>query len=249
MNKVYQLAWLIFFTFVYYLLHLFNVVNPLLLPPLKEIVISLVKDFISGNLLIIIFNTLTMMFKGILLATLLALLLNYLYQFKVFKSLDELLLKLMHPLPSIALLPIVITFIGLNEIAIIVIIIHSVIWPLLLNLISARAEINPLHLKLAKNYEFNRIQTYFEIIIPASFSFLFAGIKIGFARAFRAVISAEMIFGAVSGEGGLGYYLFSKRIFMDSSGMFAGLVVIIILGMIIEFILEIIQRRYINVRD
>jgi len=43
-----------------------------------------------------------------------------------------------------------------------------------------------------------------------------------------------MIFGATGGKGGIGWYIFNKRVFMDTPGLFAGLIVIIIIGILVE---------------
>lgn len=62
-----------------------------------------------------------------------------------------------------------------------------------------------------------------EIMLRASMGYLLSGVKIGWARAWRALISAEMVFGAVGNNGGLGWYLLNQRTFMDTSGLFAGI--------------------------
>jgi NitT/TauT family transport system permease protein len=43
-----------------------------------------------------------------------------------------------------------------------------------------------------------------------------------------------MIFGAAGGEGGLGWFIFKRRVFMDTPGIFAGLIVIIFIGILVE---------------
>ena len=58
--------------------------------------------------------------------------------------------------------------------------------------------------------------------------------KIGWARAWRALISAEMVFGAVGSKGGIGWYLLNQRTFMDTSGLFAGIILVILIGIFVE---------------
>jgi NitT/TauT family transport system permease protein len=43
-----------------------------------------------------------------------------------------------------------------------------------------------------------------------------------------------MIFGAVGATGGLGWFLFQKRVFMDTPGLFAGLIMVAVIGLIVE---------------
>ncbi|MEG0541595.1 MAG: ABC transporter permease subunit, partial [Angelakisella sp.] len=76
-----------------------------------------------------------------------------------------------------------------------------------------------------------------EIMVRASAGYALSGIKIGWARAWRALISAEMAFGAVGLLGGIGWYILKQRTFMNTSGLFAGIVVVIILGILVEDVL------------
>jgi NitT/TauT family transport system permease protein len=56
-----------------------------------------------------------------------------------------------------------------------------------------------------------------------------------------------MIFGAVGSKGGLGWYIFKQRVFMDTAGMFAGLMIIVVIGIIVEdFIFTLVEARTIK---
>jgi NitT/TauT family transport system permease protein len=87
---------------------------------------------------------------------------------------------------------------------------------------------------VGRNIGLNRLALLKEIHIPASLPYLISGFKIAWARAWRALISAEMVFGAVGGKGGLGWYIFKQRVFMDTAGMFAALAVIMLIGILVE---------------
>jgi NitT/TauT family transport system permease protein len=81
-------------------------------------------------------------------------------------------------------------------------------------------------------------------MIPAAFPYFLAGVKTGWARAWRAIIGAEMVFGAAGGTGGIGWFIFTKRVFMDTAGMFAGIFVIILIGILVEeLILDQLEKK------
>ena len=77
----------------------------------------------------------------------------------------------------------------------------------------------------------------FYIMVPAAFPYLLTGFKIGWSRAWRAIIAAEMVFGTAGVSGGLGWYIYKERYLMDISGVFAALVVIGIIGILVEDLL------------
>ena len=154
--------------------------------------------------------------------------------FKSFRGLVDTLVSIAHPLPGIALLPLIILWFGAGEISIIFIIVHSVVWPLVLNLLSGFKAIPKIYKQVGNNYGLNSFKIIRYIMIPASLPYFLTGMRISWARAWRALISAEMIFGAAGGKGGLGWFIFKNRVFMDTNGIFAGLIVIVVIGMLVE---------------
>ncbi|RXD40142.1 ABC transporter permease, partial [Xanthomonas perforans] len=47
-------------------------------------------------------------------------------------------------------------------------------------------------------------------------------------------IAAELVFGATSGQGGLGWYIFQNRNELYTDKVFAGLAMVIVLGLLVE---------------
>ena len=72
------------------------------------------------------------------------------------------------------------------------------------------------------------------ILIPAALPSILAGLKIGWAFAWRTLIAAELVFGATSGKGGLGWYIFQNRNELYTDKVFAGLAVVILIGLLVE---------------
>ena len=73
-----------------------------------------------------------------------------------------------------------------------------------------------------------------DIRIPAAFPSILAGLKIGWAFAWRTLIAAELIFGVTSGSGGLGWFIFERKNDLDIPAVFAGLVSVILIGLLVE---------------
>ena len=82
------------------------------------------------------------------------------------------------------------------------------------------------------------------IRIPAAFGSILTGLKIGWAFAWRTLIAAEFVFGVSSGQGGLGWFIFENRNLLDIPAVFAGLLTVIIIGLIVEnLIFRTIERN------
>lgn len=151
-----------------------------------------------------------------------------------FTELLTVLGALLHPLPGIALLPVIILWLGVGTEAVLAVIFHSVFWPVLTNLHAGYRAIPDTWRMVAANYRLGALGYLFSIALPATLPYMLAGLRIAWARSWRALISAEMVFGAIAGSGGIGWYLFSRRVFMDSAGLFAGILLVMIVGSVIE---------------
>ncbi|TVR02253.1 MAG: ABC transporter permease subunit [Spirochaetaceae bacterium] len=149
-------------------------------------------------------------------------------------SLLETMVTLFHPLPGIALLPVIILWFGIGVEAVMVVIVHSVFWPLITNLRAGREAMPAVYRRVAENLGMSAADSFCRITLPAVTPYLISALRICWARSWRALISAEMVFGAVVAGGGLGWFLHSRRVFMDTTGLFVGLVVIMAVGVFVE---------------
>lgn len=83
--------------------------------------------------------------------------------------------------------------------------------------------------------------------MPAAFPSILTGRKIGWAFAWRTLIAAELVFGVSSGQGGLGWFIFENRNLLDIPAVFAGLLMVIIIGLIVEnLVFQTIERHTIQ---
>ena len=213
-------------------------VHPLIFPSLGMILKAIIVGITKGELLNQTLFSIVIITQGLIIGAALALILAIASRMsETLRSLVETLISVAHPVPGIALLPIIILWLGIGRVSIVFIIVHSVLWPLLLNLVTGFKATPKVYSDVGRNLGLNRLMLFKDIYLPASLPYLLTGLKIAWARAWRALISAEMIFGAVGGKGGLGWYIFKQRVFMDTPGMFAGLAMIMLIGILVEEIL------------
>jgi NitT/TauT family transport system permease protein len=138
------------------------------------------------------------------------------------------------PLPAIALLPLAMIWFGLGVGSLVFVLVHSVLWPLALNTHAGFRAVSPTLRMVGRNYGLSGFGLVFRILIPAAFPSILAGLKIGWAFAWRTLIAAELVFGVASGKGGLGWYIFESKNELDIPEVFAGLLSIILIGLLVE---------------
>ncbi len=163
---------------------------------------------------------------------------------RIGRDLLDTLTAMFNPLPAIALLPLALLWFGLGTKSLIFVLIHSVLWPLALNTYAGFRSV-PETLRMAgRNYGLRGVRYVVLILVPAALPAILSGLKIGWAFAWRTLIAAELVFGVSSGQGGLGWYIFENRNLLDIPAVFAGLLTVIIIGLIVEnLIFRTIERN------
>lgn len=168
---------------------------------------------------------------GIFLATILTIIATLT---KIGQDIMETLTSMFSPLPAIALLPLALIWFGLGNGSLIFVLIHSVLWPVALSMHSGFKSVSPTLRMVGRNYGLTGLAYARHILFPAAFPSILTGAKIGWAFAWRTLIAAELVFGVASGSGGLGWLIAESKNNLDIPNVFAGLLTVIIIGLVIE---------------
>jgi NitT/TauT family transport system permease protein len=142
-----------------------------------------------------------------------------------------------NPVPAIALLPLALIWFGLGVPSLVFVIVHSVLWAVALNTLTGFRSVPETLRMSGRNYGLRGIRYVALILIPAAFPSILAGLKIGWAFAWRTLIAAELVFGVSSRSGGLGWYIFEARSELETDRVFAGLLAVILIGLIVEAVI------------
>ncbi|EKK4082805.1 ABC transporter permease [Cronobacter dublinensis] len=209
--------------------------NDLMLPGFLQTLRAFSEDMQSGELPGKVANSLGTLLKGYAIGSVLALLFSALaISTRLGRDLLSTLTAMFNPLPAIALLPLALLWFGLGQGSLIFVLVHSVMWPIALNTWSGFQGV-PETLRMAgRNYGLSGPRLVLNILIPAALPAIISGLKIGWAFAWRTLIAAELVFGASSGDGGLGWYIFQNRNELFTDRVFAGLATVIIIGLLVE---------------
>ncbi|MCS4285149.1 NitT/TauT family transport system permease protein [Pseudomonas sp. BIGb0278] len=209
--------------------------NDLLLPSFLQTAAALCDSLLSGELPEKVGVSLVVLLKGYLLGIMLAFGLTSLAVSTQFgRDLLSSLTSMFNPLPAIALLPLALLWFGLGDNSLIFVLVHSVLWALALNTYAGFMGVSETLRMAGRNYGLRGLRLVVHILVPAALPSILSGLKIGWAFAWRTLIAAELVFGASSGKGGLGWYIFQNRNELYTDKVFAGLAVVILIGLLVE---------------
>ncbi|RTL50726.1 MAG: ABC transporter permease [Bradyrhizobiaceae bacterium] len=218
--------------------------NDLLFPTFGATIKAFYASFVSGVLPDRAWSSIKVLTMGYVCGVVIAALLTALaIMSRIGTDFLETLTSMFNPLPAIALLPLALIWFGLGNGSLVFVLVHSVTWAIALNTHSGFLSVSSTLKMVGRNYGLSGFSYIRKILIPAAFPNILTGLKIGWAFAWRTLIAAELVFGVSSGSGGLGWFIFENKNSLDIANVFAGLLTVIIIGLVIEnFIFRSIER-------
>jgi NitT/TauT family transport system permease protein len=209
--------------------------NGLLLPTFTDTVKKLLELVASGEILRKSWASITVLLQGYAAGIVLALALTVLaVTTRIGNDLLETLTAMFNPLPAIALLPLALIWFGLGSPSLVFVLVHAVLWPVALNTHSGFLAVSNTLRMVGRNYGLRGLPYVARILVPAAFPSILSGLKIGWAFAWRTLIAAELVFGATSGSGGLGWFIYENKNLLDIPAVFSGLFTVILIGLLVE---------------
>lgn len=141
--------------------------------------------------------------------------------------------------PRIALVPLLVLWVGIDFELRVTVVVLSAVFPIIINTYIGAKSVDRELLDAGRAFAANGWQLLTTVVVPASIPYLFAGLRIGVARALVGIIVAEMT-AAVTGTGQL---IIQFGRFFQTDKLF---VPVIILGLFSIFLAELVyflQRR------
>lgn len=224
-------------------------VNKLLFPPLSDVAVRLMHGLgfgggsASGELWAYIWETLSVILQSFAISTALAILVTGLAISNIWmRETLSVMTGMFQPLPSIALLPMAILWFGFSRDSLVFVVVMAMVWPIASSLTVGFATISPTLLRLGRNYELGRFAMMTEILLPAALPMMISGLRVGWGFGWRTVVAAELVFGATGNGGGIGWFINNSRLFMNIGDGFAGILLVIIVGLVTESLFRLLQH-------
>ncbi len=209
--------------------------NPLLFPRATTVFWVWVDGLRSGELLSYAGRSLQVLLMGMALGVLGAFLLAMIALFTRFgRDLLEVMTSMFNPLPAIALFPLALLWFGLGINSMIFVLIHATIWPMALSVLTGFVTVPRTLVLVGRNLGLRGWPLAAAIYFPAALPAILTGLRIAWAFAWRTLIAAELVFGVIGGKGGLGWFIYQKRYYLETPAVFAGLATIVLIGLVVE---------------
>ena len=203
-----------------------------LFPPASAIFSALVRMAAQGTLWLDIWASFSRLIQSIVLGSLIGTLIGVLMgYYRIWERILAPPLNFLLAIPGTALFPLSMIWFGLTEFAITSILIYEVALTVILNTWTGVRTVDGSLIRAGKAFGATGPSLFWRVLIPAALPSMIAGYRLAFSRCWRILIIAEML---VSVTAGLGYRIYWGREFFNSDVVYAGLLVVGIIGLIME---------------
>ena len=218
-----------------------NVWPRVLFPSPLEVAQAFVADIGSGALLVNLWVSLKSLLLGFVAGSAIAIPLGYLMGLnRRSRDFFDPLVNLLQAIPGLAWIPFAILWFGLGQGAVTFIIVMSVFFPVLHNLLTGIRMVQPVLIEAVQTLGAKRPAVIAHVIFPATLPNLMTGIRLGIAFGFRSLVGGEMI----ASTDGLGYAIFNAQQYFQSARIVVGMLAIGITWLLMDrLILRPIELR------
>jgi len=200
-------------------------------PPISQIVAALAQAISSGSIAQHCAVTVGRFLQGYFLAAVLAVTLGVvLGYYRFLHGLLATVIELLRPMPSVAIIPVAILLLGIGDRMIVAVTVYASLWPMLINTIDGVRHIDGMLIDTGRTFGLGRRRILWQIILPGASPYIVTGLRIGLSVALILVTTAEMI----AGSKGLGFFILDEERGMNSANMYAGILVVALLGYLLN---------------
>jgi sulfonate transport system permease protein len=223
-----------------------RLVPPVFLPPPQRIWAALMKGLTTGNLAQMFLATIWHMAIGLSLAACLGVGLGAMIGTSA-KARAYLMptLEFLRPFPSSAIIPVTIAFFGLTETMMLAVIAFGSLWPILMATIHGFVTVEPRLKDVSRALGLSRRSAMMKIALPHAMPDILAGMRIGLVMALVLATVGEML----TGRNGLGQALLLAARSFRTADLYAGIILLGVIGFASMLIFDRVERRLLRWRS
>jgi NitT/TauT family transport system permease protein len=148
------------------------------------------------------------------------------------------LVDVFYPLPRIALFPIILILVGLNERSNTLMIALGPFFITIITTTAAVLDIEPIYLQVAKSFATRRRDLYRRVIVPAALPIIIGGLRVALGYALVSVTAVEFLVA----ERGLGHVIWQSWTILALDQSLAGLLAAGLIGFLVFVLLDAVER-------
>lgn len=152
--------------------------------------------------------------------------------------------EFLRPLPASAILPPAILVLGFSDAMIVFVVAFGCVWPILLGAIHGFRSLDARLLEVSRLLNLDAWQRAWKFQLPSALPDIFAGMRVSIAIALIVTVASEML----SSQPGIGYLMLVAARAFRSADIFAGIIVLGLLGFLTNWAIQKLEDRLLRWR-
>lgn len=140
------------------------------------------------------------------------------------------LIQILRPISPIAWFPLAVLWFKVGDPPAIFIVFLAAFFPILLATMAAVRNVDPIYLRIARNFGSSDRMILLKVVIPAAFPYILVGLNMALGTAWIHLVAGEML----GAQSGLGYMIVDARNFLRTDLILAGMLTIGALGLLLQ---------------
>jgi len=214
-------------------------VDPMFLPAPWSVVTGAGQMLAEGTLLSSVAISMMRIVSGWLLGSAVAIPLGLVVGISpIARSLIDPFIHFFRFVPAIALVTLFIVWFGVGEESKIILIAYATAFIVVVNTASGVSSVSQDKLNAARCLGASPSQVFFRVLIPATLPAIYIGMRLALASSFLVIAAAEML----AADAGLGYIIWTSRLFFQVDWMFAAIIMLGLLGFLTDRLWRLLGR-------
>jgi ABC-type nitrate/sulfonate/bicarbonate transport system permease component len=147
--------------------------------------------------------------------------------------------EFLRPIPSVALVPLVVLVFGPRYESALVLVIYAAFWQVLVQTVYGVADVDPVVADTARSYRFSRWGVMRYVVWPTALPFVMTGIRLAATVALVLTVTAQLIIGTP----GLGQSIALAEAGGANARMYALVLITGLLGLAVNIVVRLVEKR------
>lgn len=231
---------------VWQALHMAEVMSPALLPSPREVFDAGVRLARQGVLLDHLIASTTRVLMGVIIGVTLAIPVGFaLGWFPAIRSFLDPLINFFRALPPIALVPLVVVYVGIGEEGRLFVLIYASFFPATVVIYEGITAIESIFVRAAKVLGANGFEMFRSVVLPFTVPHILTAFRVALGVAWATLVAAEL----VAARTGLGAMIQDASNFFQIPVIFLGIIVIGAVALMMDTVVRVVVARFVAWRE
>ena len=154
------------------------------------------------------------------------------------------LVAALFPIPKIALLPLFVIWFGIDEASKYALIAFGTFTPTVVATYGAVDNVDRSLIRMGQSFGLSWWSIVRKIVLPGAFPAILSGLRVSISIAIILLVAAEML----GAEYGVGSYILEAGALYDLERLFAGVTILSIMGLILNWLIGLVEKRFLGWR-